>query len=236
MAELTHLQTASAWAALHARRNMRKKAFKWAVALCAGLTLVAAWTDSAAGARLTFRMVLPFLALYFGAGALREEVEDQTLTYSFTRSLGRAWVFGARVVAALAPILVLALPVALITGGQIDALTAARFGLATLLGSLAYVAFFAFFGMFARWSTTVGVMFVLFWESLTSSVPGLLGHLTIVRHVMTLAGLNAEGALTSGSGTSEAMTSALALSLVAAMFFVLGGMRVRAAEFVLDKS
>ena len=69
MPELTHLQTASAWAALHARRNMRKKAFKWAVALCAGLTLVAAWTDSAAGARLTFRMVLPFLALYFGAAA-----------------------------------------------------------------------------------------------------------------------------------------------------------------------
>jgi hypothetical protein len=32
------------------------------------------------------------------------------------------------------------------------------------------------------------------------------------------------------------MTSALALSLIAATFFVLGGMRVRAAEFVLDKS
>ena len=90
MAELTHLQTASAWAALHARRNMRKKAFKWAVALCAGLTLVAAWTDSAAGARLTFRMVLPFLALYFGAGALREEIEDAEV--ELTTVVGRSQV------------------------------------------------------------------------------------------------------------------------------------------------
>jgi len=236
MAEPTPLQTAFAWAALHTRRHMRKKAFKWAAAVCAGLTLVAAWTDSTSGARLTFRMVLPFLALYFGAGALREEIEDQTLTYGFTRGLGRVWIFGARSAAALAPIWTLALPAAVMTGAQVDAPTAARFGLAALLGSLAYVALFAFFGMFARWSTTVGVLFVLFWESLGSSVPGFIGHLTVVRHVMTLAGLNAEGVLTTASAPTDTVTSALALVALAAAFFSLGAARVRTAEFVLDKS
>lgn len=236
MAEPSPLQTASAWAALHTRRHLRKRAFKWAAFVCAGLTLVAAWTDSTSGARLTFRMVLPFVALYFGAGALREEIEDQTLTYGFTRGLGRVWVFGARAAAALAPLWALVLPAAIITGAQIDASTAARFGLAALLGSLAYVALFAFFGMFARWSTTVGVLFVLFWESLGSGVPGLLGQLTVVRHVMTLAGLTADGVVTTAGVLGDAVTSAAALVALAAVFFSLGAARVRTAEFVLDKS
>jgi len=181
-------------------------------------------------------MVLPFLALYFGAGALREEVEDQTLTYSFSRGLGRVWIFGARVAAALAPIVSLALPVAVITGAQVDASTAVRFGLAALLGSLTYVALFAFFGMFARWSTTVGVLFVLFWESLGSSVQGFVGDLTVVRHVMTLAGLTAEGVVTLGTTPADAMISAGTLVASTAAFFALGAARVRAAEFVLDKN
>ena len=51
-----------------------------------------------------------------------------------------------------------------------------------------------------------------------------------------LAGLNAEGTPTTQFTGVDVLTAALTLAATAAVFFALGGARVRSAEFVLDKS
>ena len=78
-------------------------------------------------------------------------------------------------------------------GLRTDTETGLRYALAAALGVPAYLGFFALLGLFAKWSTTVGVLFVLFWESLVAQVPGFLGRLTIGAHVRGIAGLTPEG-------------------------------------------
>lgn len=78
------------WAGFHARRNLRKRAFRlWVVAsVLAYLVIrVGGRLPAPAAAEMIILWAVPLLSLFFGSGVLREEIEDQTLTYAFTLSL-----------------------------------------------------------------------------------------------------------------------------------------------------
>lgn len=236
MADTSTFAVTLGWAALHARRNFKKKAFKRAVLGLVVLTVASRWGGSAGQGTFALGLALPFLALFFGGGVLREEIEDQTLTYAFTRPIGRGRVYVARAVAAMAPVFALAVPVALMAGLRTDTETGLRYALAAALGVPAYLGFFALLGLFAKWSTTVGVLFVLFWESLVAQVPGFLGRLTIGAHVRGIAGLTPEGPMAAFVTLPGAVGAAVTLLVVAGLTLSLGALWVQRAEIVLEKT
>jgi len=90
------------WTGFHFKRNLRKRAFKlWTAAFVITILLLryGARVSPEELARAVLLLAVPLLALFFGAGSLREEIEDQTLTYAFTRPVGRIWTYVARVLA-----------------------------------------------------------------------------------------------------------------------------------------
>lgn len=182
------------WAAFHVGRALRRPAtILWiaaVVVLSAALRLFGE-LPAAGLADLQLTLVLPMFAMFFGSGGLREEVEDQTLTYAFVRPLARPFIYGARTLAAaivaLAPVVV---GLALALAHPVDA---PRWLGVAILAGLAYTAIFATLGLVMRRPTLVGLVLVLGWEQGVGSVPGFLSRLTLQAHVRGLAGLSPRG-------------------------------------------
>ena len=125
------------WAGFHLRRNLlRRGTLVWVIAvpvLIAIMRFIFDVPHDALG-QLMLIFLVPLMSLAFGGGVLREEVEDQTLTYGFTRPVDRAALFGARLVAAIGPVLIAILPaLALAADGFEDG---ARSLAAAVLGTL----------------------------------------------------------------------------------------------------
>ncbi len=229
------------WTGFHFKRNLRKRSFKlWAALFVVLLLLMryAANVGPDAMGRMIVLGAVPLLALFFGAGSLREEIEDQTLTYAFTRPVGRIWTYVARVLANGLPVALLAVPAGLFIGFGIGEATAMRYGFAALLGAVAYGSFFALVGQIVKWPAWFGLAWLIFWEGGVGTVPGFFGRLTLMSHVRGVAGLPVESSEAPWSGLWEApslFTAALALSAVTAGALWIGAIRARKREFVVTR-
>lgn len=227
------------WATFHARRNLRKRAFRgWAVAcVLAYLTMrVGGRVRASEAAEQTVFYVIPLLGLFFGGGVLREEIEDQTVTYGFTRPLDRRWIYAARVVAAMVPVTTLALPFLLHMATELDGVTGLRLLLGGLLSALAYTSVFALLGLLLKWSTWVGLAWLLVWESLVSLAPGFIGQLTLNNQLRGVTGFAPPKGLLSALWRAPDPVLATGVLLgVSALALYLGGALVRRREIALEK-
>lgn len=224
------------WAWFHTVRMLRRPAtLAW---LGASIALVAVLRVAAGGSPrelvdFEITLVMPLLAMLFGSGGLREEVEDQTLTYAFVRPFDRGRVFVARTLAAAT---VVCLPVLLgIAIATVDPLDAARDLAIAVLGAAAYTSVFSVLGLVLRRPTLVGLG-VLAWEQVVGGVPGFLSRLTLRAHLRGLLDLDA------GSGLFAAMFQAppwwLSLPVVLAVTaaaMTVGILWVRHRELVVPK-
>ncbi|MCB9529559.1 MAG: hypothetical protein H6701_14425 [Myxococcales bacterium] len=229
------------WTGFHLRRNLRKRSFKlWAVAFVLGILAAqfAARVNPETLARAVVLGIVPFMALFFGAGSLREEIEDQTLTYAFTRPVGRTWTYVARVLANGLPVAMLAAPAGVWIGWEIGETTAVRYGLAALLGAVAYGSFFALVGQLIKWPAFFGLGWLLFWEGGVGTVPGFLGRLALVTHTRAVAGLPVtrdEAPWSTLWDAPPVLVSVVVLLGVTAGVLWLGAWRARAREFVITR-
>jgi hypothetical protein len=182
------------WTVFHVGRSLRRPATLVWILVAVVLAVALRLFGDVPGSRLAdleLTVVLPLFAMFFGSGGLREEVEDQTLTYAFVRPLARPYVYAARTCAAaivaLAPVVVgLALAVH-------DPIDAPRWIGVAILAGLAYTSVFAGIGLVMRRPTLVGLALVLGWEQGVGAVPGFLSRLTLQAHVRGLAGLSPRG-------------------------------------------
>lgn len=233
------LPLAAFWARFHTIRNLRKPAFKrWAVACILGFVALRTLARERGGdtGELVILWIAPLLGLFFGSGVLREEIEDQTLTYGFTRPLGRGWIYAARGVAAMGPALALTLPLVVLGMGDLDGGSALRMLLAAVLSVMAYTGVFALLGVLLKWSTWVGLGWLLFWEGFGSLAPGFIGRLTLQTHLRGIAGRPPVGGLLSSFWTPPPVpVSVLVLLATAAASLFLGGYFVNRREFALEK-
>ncbi|MCA9544524.1 MAG: hypothetical protein KC613_09040, partial [Myxococcales bacterium] len=150
--------------------------------------------------------------------------------------VARAWLYGARVVAALLPVALLGLAPAFVAGMGAGPTASVRYLAASALIILAYGGAFALLGLLVRWPTWVGLAYLLFWEQPVSLVPGFLGKLTLLTHGRTLAGLPLPNVpFAELFEPPNAVGSALALLAVAAGTFVIGGRLVSRREQRLAK-
>ncbi len=180
------------WFNFHLGRNLRKRSFIfWALALGL-LTLLAQGgllARKPAFAELIVLVFTPLMCLFFCTGVLREEIEDKTITYGFSRPVGRSWLYLARVVAALTPVLVVLGPVILLTSAALGPEIMVRHFLGCMLAALAYGGVFALAGQLIRWPTFFGLLYVLFWELGVGQIPGFLGRMTLLAHTRGIADL-----------------------------------------------
>lgn len=183
------------WAGLHLKRQIAHRRFwMWALGLAIALAVlkVATPITPQALASLCLFLMLPMIALFFGVGVLRADIDDSTLTYPFTRPVGRVGIFAARFVGALALVWLLAIPMAVVcASGAPGAM--GPFLLTALLGGLAYTAMFSLLGLWMKWSTWVGLGWILLWEQGVSLVPGFLGRLALITHLRAVAELPVGG-------------------------------------------
>ena len=221
------------WAGFHLQRNLKKRAFHlWAVAfvLIIGLLKFGGRASADVIASTLLLALIPLSTLFFATGAMREEIEDQTLTYSFTRPVSRVWLFAARVAAATAPVLILSVAIGLLIGLSIGPQTALRFAIAAGLGSLAFSGLFSLIGQLLRHPTWLGLAYFLFWEGAVGSVPGFLGRLTLGTHIRAIAELRPQSAFGFAWEMPPLVLSATVLIGFTIVTLALGGFRVRSRE------
>ena len=226
------------WAGFHLRRNLlRRGTLVWVIAvpvLIAIMRFIFDVPHDALG-QLMLIFLVPLMSLAFGGGVLREEVEDQTLTYGFTRPVDRAALFGARLVAAIGPVLIAILPaLALAADGFEDG---ARSLAAAVLGTLAHASLFGLLGLLIKRPTWLGLAYVLVWEQALQGVPGWLSSLTLRSHLRNLAELSQPSSfpMVSASGPGPWWVSVLVLVGLIAVCVTLSGVIVRRRELVLTR-
>ncbi|MEZ4385798.1 MAG: hypothetical protein R3A79_31055 [Nannocystaceae bacterium] len=230
-------QATIAWAGLHLRRTLRRRGVLLAVLvlpLAAALLRWVADAPSATAARLLLVYPTPLLALFFVGGALREEIEDRTLTYPFTRPVPRSWLYYARLAAHLGPLLLAVAPSLALVAGDLGDL--ARFTLAAIAASLAYGAIFALFGALSRSASWIGLGFLI-WEHAALRVPGFVQDLSLLTYVHGLAGVTVDVGFLSLLGADlPGVARALAVLLgVAAVATLVGGRLVERREIALER-
>jgi len=145
-------------------------------------------------------LIIPLASLLFATGLIRDEVEDQTLTYLLVSPVARPAIYLMKLKAAchLTILLVVgfaALSVALLTvgvpiGSEAPAIglngrllkTMAMFALAIV----AYSTWFGLLGLVTRYATTIGVVQIILLENLLVGFDFLLRQATIIYHVRAL--------------------------------------------------
>ena len=139
----------------------------------------------------------PLTALLYAAGVVRDEVEEQRLTYLLLRSVPRWAVYATKLLATLFVTTVLvavataALYLAIFWGtpelwGEIFPARAARAATAMALGQVGYCALFGFLGLFARRSLVVGIAYIAAVEGVLASLDFVVRKVTVVYYVRTL--------------------------------------------------
>ena len=235
------LRASLVWFRFHLGRTFQRRSFWLAAVGVLGFVTVLRLIGGAPArvvAQGLIGQVGPLAALFFCTGVMRQEIEDQTLTYSFSRPVRRGGLYMARVLAASVPVAALICPAALWLGLDLGPQTATRYGLAALLAVAAYGGLFALIGQLLRWPTWIGLAFLLFWEAGVSIVPGFLGKMTLVTHARAVAGLDLQINLGRFGDLFEAPTagtSAIILIGVAVLTLVLGGALAGRREFRMTR-
>lgn len=224
------------WAGFHLVRNLRRRGtLVWVIGVPVVVAAMRLGFDVSRDplGQLVLVYLVPLMSLAFGGGVLREEVEDQTLTYGFTRPVDRAALYLARLSAAAGPVLLATMPAAVLAAA--DATSALRLLAAAILGTAAHVALFGLWGLLVRRPTWVGLAYVLVWEQSLQNVPGWLANLTLRAHVRNLAELSSPAIGWASRDPGPWWVSVLVLAVIAAVSVGLAGAIVRRRELVLSR-
>jgi len=224
------------WTRFSLGRHLRKPG-TWAwilgVAAVAAIIRVAGGSSSAV-ANLVVLYAVPLAALSYGTSAMREEIEDQTLTYIFTRPIDRAWVYAARVGAAIGVVSILGLAGALVSTSTVAG--GMRTAVAAVGAAAAYTGLFALCGAVLKRPAAFGLIFGIAWESGLGSVPGFLSRLTLRTHLRNLADLSPSNVIVQQYWDPPAIVfSVLAIVGVALVAVFLGALLARRREFVITR-
>jgi ABC-2 type transport system permease protein len=127
-----------------------------------------------------FGLLVPLAALWLGAAAIGDLVEDRLLVYLWLKPVARWQLPAAAILATVTvvvPLTVLPLTVSAVVAGAGDVAWATP--LAGTLGALAYSALFVAAGFWFRRAVWWGLAFVLVWENFTGYLAGGAARFTV---------------------------------------------------------
>ena len=140
----------------------------------------------------------PLAALLCAGGIIRDEVEEQTLTYVLLRPLPRTAIYIIKLLAALVASALLTcfftvatfFYIALITKVPIDAelfRQAAKIAAIFSLAQVAYCGLFSLMALFMRRSLVVGVLYIAFFEGILAIFDTIARRMTVMYYFRVLA-------------------------------------------------
>ena len=130
---------------------------------------------------ITLTILLPLVAILFGAGAFGAEIDDGTVVYLLAKPVPRWLVVAAKAFAAVAMAIALT-GTSTALAGFIDMVPAGSEGvsatlaqiLAVVVGSFCYVGLFLALSLFTRRALVIGIGYMLVWEGALSFIlPGI---------------------------------------------------------------
>jgi ABC-2 type transport system permease protein len=139
----------------------------------------------------------PLTALLYAAGVVRDEVEEQTLTYLLLRSVPRWAIYVIRLLATMVvtTLLVGAATVALylavywgmpdVWGNGLPTRVVRVVGVMAI-GQVGYCALFGFLGLFVRRSLVIGIIYIAAVEGVLASLDFVARKLTVAYYVRAL--------------------------------------------------
>lgn len=191
---------------------------------------------------LEFQVVVVFVALVHATALVREEIEDETITYLLLRPLSKPAMAAYKYLAYFAAVLLLLLPPLALTyvatqayaaqplGADLDVLGA--FLLAASLAAAAYGAIFLFLSLLVRKPLTVGLLIGFVWESIVGSLPGDVPKLSVIHYVRSLfKGLVEVGPMSTYPTDVPPDIAVVVLVGVTLTFLTLGMLVIQRMEF-----
>ena len=150
---------------------------------------------------LLFNMIphalAPLAALLCAGGIIRDEIEEQTLTYLLLRPLPRTAIYAVKLLASLLTVALLTsfftvatlLLISLMTGESPSAGLLVQGGKMAAVFSLAQVAYcglFAILALFMRRSLLIGVVYIILFEGLLASFDTIARRMTVMYYFRVL--------------------------------------------------
>jgi ABC-2 type transport system permease protein len=191
----------------------------------------------------------PLTALLYAAGAIQDEVEEQTLTYLLIRPLPRWAMYATRIIAAwltTAVLTALFTTVALtviywntpMLWGHVLPRRAATVVLLMAIAQAGYCSLFGLLGLLTRRSLIAGIAYIVAFEGLLANFDAVVRRLTVTYYfrVLSLRWLalpHAEEWSISLSDAPSADECLLTLLGVSALLVLLGAVHIRRREFLM---
>ena len=177
--------------------------------------------------------IMPIVTMTLAAAAFGNELEDKTLYYLVLKPVSRLSI----VVAKLLAVLVVALPLVVASGVVASALVGAEvrilgtLALALAAGVTAYAAIFTFAGLLTPRALAYGLVYVLVWEGLLSTIVSGVRYLSVRGYTLALLhGLDETGFSALGERVIEFPAAIIGASVVIVAFFLLALYRLRTMD------
>jgi len=144
---------------------------------------------------ITVTILMPLVAILFGAGAFGSEIDDGTVVYLLAKPLGRVWIVLAKAVSA-SVLAVLLTGVSTAVAGFIALNSLADAAkivesmvLGVIVGSVCYAVLFLAVSLFTRRALVIGIGYMLIWEGALSSLLSGIANFSIRQYSLGSAGL-----------------------------------------------
>lgn len=147
------------------------------------------WTARILYQGLVVAIVLPLTALLLGTSALGDEFEDGTAVYLLTKPIPRWQILLPKLVASWLITAAIALLSTVISGliALEDSTKLAQgYGLAVILGSLAYCCVFVLLSVSTNRALVFGLVYVFLWEGVITTIFDGTSYLSIRQYTMGL--------------------------------------------------
>lgn len=149
---------------------------------------------------LGLSVVLPLTALIVGTSALGSEIDDGTVVHILTKPLPRREIVLAKFVVSVAiTVLVAAVPLAVAGAITDGARLALGLAAGATVGALAYAAIFLALSLVTRRPVAFGLLYLLVWESLLSSLLSGTKQFSVQQYALTVADRIASGNILDGT-------------------------------------
>lgn len=177
--------------------------------------------------------IMPIVTMTLAAAAFGNELEDKTLYYLVLKPVARLSIVAAKLLA----VLVVALPLVVASGVAASALVGAEprilgtLALALAAGVTAYATIFTFAGLLTPRALAYGLVYVLVWEGLLSTIVSGVRYLSVRGYTLALLhGLDETGFGDLAERVIEFPAAIVGTSAVIVAFFLLALYRLRTMD------
>jgi ABC-2 type transport system permease protein len=140
---------------------------------------------------ITLTILLPLVAILFGAGAFGAEIDDGTVVYLLAKPISRWLVVAAKAFAAVAMSIALT-GTSTLVAGLVDLAPAGQDGISAVLaqvvavvvGSVCYAVLFLTLSLFTRRALVIGIGYMLVWEGALSFILTGIANLSIRQYAL----------------------------------------------------